>query len=49
MIGGWIDGDYQRKADTVHVFDLKTMTWSENNSPKIEAWEHSSCTVYIPK
>lgn len=49
MIGGWIDGDYQRKADTVHVLDLKTMTWSENNSPKIEAWEHSSCTVYIPK
>ncbi|CAG2187616.1 unnamed protein product [Mytilus edulis] len=49
MIGGWIDGDYQRKADTVLVLDLKTMTWSENLTPNIEAWEHNSCTVYIPK
>ncbi|CAC5370605.1 KLHL26 [Mytilus coruscus] len=49
MIGGWIDGDYQRKAETVLVLDLKTLTWSENLTPNIEAWEHNSCSVYIPK
>lgn len=49
VIGGWIDGDYQRKAETVMVLDLKTMTWSENMNPKIQAWEHNSCAVYVPK
>ncbi|XP_045193063.2 kelch-like protein 26 [Mercenaria mercenaria] len=55
IIGGWLNGDCQRKCNNVETFDLETLTWVEdtnrNQQKKCdtqEIWEHASCTMYVP-
>ncbi|XP_060063558.1 kelch-like protein 26 [Ylistrum balloti] len=48
VIGGWINGDYMRKALTIQTYDLVTHNWTEEDSRQIELWEHSVCTMYLP-
>lgn len=48
VIGGWINGDYMRKASTIQTYDLVTGNWTEEESRQIELWEHSVCSMYLP-
>lgn len=55
IIGGWLNGDCQRKCSNVEIFDLETLTWVEklNENPQDvcstqEIWEHACCTMYVP-
>lgn len=50
VIGGWLNGDCQRKCNTVDVFDLHSLTWSQGHGGHAsqEVWEHTSCTMYLP-
>lgn len=53
VIGGWLNGDCQRKCSSVETFDLETLTWIENINPQDtcdtpEIWEHACCTMYVP-
>ena len=48
IIGGWLNGDYQRKAHTVQVCNMDTNTWREEEGVNIEVWEHNCSTLYVP-
>lgn len=48
-IGGWCDGDHSQKCHTVDTFNLRYRTWVQGHEQKIALWEHSSCSLYLPK
>lgn len=52
VVGGWLNGDCQRKCDTVEILDLDTLTWGQPcdhpGSAGQAVWEHASCTLYVP-
>ena len=55
VIGGWLNGNCQRKCSAVEMFDLDTLTWSKvdksadrGKSGGQEMWEHASCSIYLP-
>lgn len=55
VIGGWLNGNCQKKCNTVESFDLETLTWSQINQStergqegSQEMWEHASCSIYLP-
>ncbi|OWF45064.1 kelch-like protein 26 [Mizuhopecten yessoensis] len=49
VIGGWINGDYMRKAHTIQMYDLVTRNWTEEDSKQIKLGKHSVCTMYLPQ
>ncbi|KAL5022556.1 hypothetical protein ScPMuIL_001711 [Solemya velum] len=49
VIGGWLNGDYQRKAQQIQMYDLSTGRWHDEDNISLEVWEHSSTVMYIPK
>lgn len=48
IMGGWINGHYQRKAQLVQTVDMETLAITTQTVSKVEVWEHSSCSLYIP-
>lgn len=48
VVGGWVNGNYQRKAQTVQTVDMETLVVTTQSVGKMEVWEHSSCSLYIP-
>jgi N-acetylneuraminic acid mutarotase len=48
IVGGWVNGNYQRKAQFVQTVDMDTFSIATKMTGKMEVWEHSSCSLYIP-
>lgn len=48
VIGGWLNGDYQTKAQQVQVYDLSVGRWHEEDNISLQVWEHSATVMYIP-
>jgi N-acetylneuraminic acid mutarotase len=55
IMGGWLNGDCQRKCSQVDIFDIETLTWvdetnrnQQNTCDTQEIWEHACCTMYVP-
>ncbi|XP_050397008.1 kelch-like protein 26 [Patella vulgata] len=49
VVGGWRGGNYRRKCNTIDVFDLTRGEWIDKKHQRLQVWEHSSCTMYLPR
>ncbi|XP_048747905.1 kelch-like protein 26 isoform X3 [Ostrea edulis] len=48
IVGGWINGNYQRKAQWIQTVEMDTFSIATKMMGQMEVWEHSSCSLYIP-
>ncbi|XP_062594084.1 kelch-like protein 26 isoform X2 [Saccostrea cucullata] len=49
IVGGWINGNYQRKAQSVQTIDMETLAITTKAMSNMEVWEHGACSLYIPQ
>ncbi|XP_052230121.1 kelch-like protein 26 [Dreissena polymorpha] len=55
IVGGWLNGDCQRKCNTVEILDLDLLTLEvkeglveRGQKVSQELWEHTACRLWLP-